>query len=362
MKVRTESSVSAVVARTRRSFGVLAVAAVVASTAVVSAGSAAAQPISGASSAPTTGFVGADGSSVVSVTPVGGQRYDVVVRSASMDRTVDLQVLRPADTSVPRPTYYLLNGASGGEDPSSNWPDQTDVVPFFADKNVNVVIPRAGAFSYYTDWLADDPELGRNKWETFLTSELPPLMNAALGTDGRQAVGGISMAASAVLMLAANAPGFYSSVTSFSGCANTSDDLGAAFVKLVVEARGGGDTENMWGPTGGPGWIANDALLNADKLRGTPLYLSTGSGLPGFDDTLTSARIGGDVAALVNRVIVGGGIESITDHCTRVFAGRLAELGIPATVDFRGPATHSWAYWQEDLHKSWPFTAASLGL
>ncbi|MFW0874363.1 alpha/beta hydrolase [Rhodococcoides corynebacterioides] len=362
MKVRIDSAVSA---RTRRAFGVLAVAAAVASTTVVGAGSAAAQPISGAaavSSAPTSGVVGTDGSSVVSVNHVEGQRYDVVVRSAAMDRTVDLQVLRPADTSVPRPTYYLLNGASGGEDPSSNWPDQTDVVPFFADKNVNVVIPRAGAFSYYTDWLADDPELGRNKWETFLTSELPPLMNAALGTDGRQAVGGISMAASAVLMLAANAPGFYSSVTSFSGCANTSDDLGAAFVKLVVEARGGGDTENMWGPTGGPGWIANDALLNADKLRGTPLYLSTGSGLPGFDDTLTSARIGGDVAALVNRVIVGGGIESITDHCTRVFAGRLAELGIPATVDFRGPATHSWAYWQEDLHKSWPFTAASLGL
>ncbi|WP_308014434.1 MULTISPECIES: alpha/beta hydrolase family protein [unclassified Rhodococcus (in: high G+C Gram-positive bacteria)] len=343
----------------RTALSILAVVAV-ASSATVASPTATAQPLS--PGAPVPGVVGADGSRVESVTAVGGARYDVTVYSVSMDRTVDLQVIRPADTSVPRPTYYLLNGASGGEDPSSNWPDQTDVVQFFADKNVNVVIPRAGAFSYYTDWLADDPELGRNKWETFLTSELPPLMDALLGTTRTQAVGGISMAAGAVLMLAADRPGFYSSVASFSGCAGTSDEVGREFVKLVVEARGGGDTENMWGPDGGPEWIANDALLNAEKLRGTPLYLSTGSGLPGFDDSLASARIAGDVPALLNRVIVGGGIESITDHCTRVFAGRLAELGIAATVDFRSGGTHSWAYWEEDLHRSWPMVASSLGL
>jgi len=311
---------------------------------------------------PVTDVTTASGARVESVEHVGGLEYLVTVYSPSMDRSVPLQVFRPADTSVPRPTYYLLNGASGGEDPSSNWPDQADVATFFADKNVNVVIPRAGAFSYYTDWVADDPELGRNKWETILTQELPPLVDESLGTNGTQAVGGISMAASAVLMLAADNPGFYSSVASFSGCAGTSDDLGRAFVKLVVEARGGGDTENMWGPDDGPEWAANDALLNADKLRGTPMYITTGNGLPGFDETLQSARIAGDVPALVNRVLVGGGIESITATCTRTFAERLAQLQIPATVKFRDNGTHSWAYWQEDLHESWPTVAASLGI
>ncbi|KQU36393.1 MULTISPECIES: alpha/beta hydrolase [unclassified Rhodococcus (in: high G+C Gram-positive bacteria)] len=314
------------------------------------------------STAPIAGVVGTSGARVESVDHVGGLRYLVTVYSPSMGRSVPLQVFRPADTSAPRPTYYLLNGASGGEDPSSNWPDQADVEPFFADKNVNVVIPVGGAYSYYTDWVADDPELGRNKWETFLTQELPPVIDASLGTTGTQAIGGISMAASAVLMLAADRPGFYSSVASFSGCAGTSDDLGRAWVTLVVEARGGGDTENMWGPAGGPEWIANDALLNAEKLRGTPLYLSTGNGLPGFDESLDSARIAGDVRALVNRVVVGGGIEAITDSCTRTFASRLAELGIPATVAFRDRGTHSWAYWQDDLHDSWPMVASSLGL
>ncbi|MBY6682672.1 esterase family protein [Rhodococcus sp. BP-316] len=316
----------------------------------------------GPSSSPAVVAGTPGGARVVDVEHVGGLRYLVDVYSPSMDTVVPLQIFRPADTSAPRPTYYLLNGASGGEDPSSNWPDQTDVESFFADKNVNVVIPRDGAFSYYTDWIADDPELGRNKWKTFLTEELPPVINSSLGTTGTQAIGGISMAASAVLMLAADAPGLYASVASFSGCASTSDDLGRAWVKLVVEARGGGDTTNMWGPDGGPEWIANDALLNAEKLRGTPLYLSTGNGLPGFDDTLASARIAGDVPALVNRVLVGGGIESITDSCTRAFAGKLFDLGIPATVNFRNGGTHSWAYWQDDLHESWPMVAGSLGL
>ncbi|GAA3184792.1 hypothetical protein GCM10020255_080840 [Rhodococcus baikonurensis] len=75
----------------------------------------------------------------------------------------------PADTSAPRPTLYLLNGAGGGED-SATWEGRTDVLDFFADKNVNVVTPLEGAFSYYTDWQKDDPVLGRNKWQTFLTA------------------------------------------------------------------------------------------------------------------------------------------------------------------------------------------------
>ncbi|MGB7364630.1 MAG: esterase family protein, partial [Rhodococcus sp. (in: high G+C Gram-positive bacteria)] len=77
---------------------------------------------------------------------------------------------------------------------------------------------------------------------------------------------------------------------------------------------------------------------------------------------LQSARIAGDVPMLVNRVLVGGGIEAITDSCTRTFAARLSQLGIPATVKFRDSGTHSWAYWEQDLHESWPMVSTSLGL
>lgn len=324
---------------------------------------AASAPVSGAvtSSAPASGVVTADGTRIESVTAVGGNRYDVTVYSPSMDRVIDLQVLRPADTSAPRPTLYLLNGASGGEDPSSNWPDQADIEQFFADKNVNVIVPKGGAFSYYTDWRQDDPELGRNKWETFLTKELPPVVDASFGTSGRQAIAGISMSGSAVLMLAANSPGLYSSVASYSGCARTSDPVGQFYVNSVVEARGGGDTVNMWGEADDPLWAENDAFLQAEKLRGTPIYVTTGSGLPGRDDNLASPRLEGSPVALANRVIVGGLIEAATAECTRQLAGRLAELQIPATFDFRPDGTHSWEYWQQDLKDSWAILGPSIG-
>ncbi len=42
--------------------------------------------------------------------------------------------------------------------------------------------------------------------------------------------------------------------------------------------RGDADVTNMWGPLDGQGWIDNDPVVNAEKLRGTELFISTGSG------------------------------------------------------------------------------------
>ncbi|WP_072690668.1 alpha/beta hydrolase [Rhodococcus marinonascens] len=300
------------------------------------------------------------GTYLVSNTNVKGRQSTMTVHSASMDRDIPLQVITPADTSEPRPTLYLLNGAGGGED-SASWQANTDLVGFFADKNVNVVSPLKGAFSYYTDWEKPDPELGVNKWTTFLTEELPPVIDEALGTNGVNSIAGISMAGTSVLSLAESAPHLYEGVGAYSGCAMTSSDPGRAYVNLVV-AAGGGDTTNMWGPVDGPDWAANDPYVNAEKLRGLDIWVSNGSGLPGPGDRLDSPGIDGDVAALANQIIVGGAIEAATNQCTHALAGKLYDLGIPATFDFRPTGTHSWSYWEEDLHKSWPMLAASMGI
>ncbi|SUA73621.1 Uncharacterised protein [Nocardia otitidiscaviarum] len=47
-------------------------------------------------------------------------------------------MLRPADTSEPRPTLYLLSGAGGGID-TATWKLRTDAPEFLSDKNINVV-------------------------------------------------------------------------------------------------------------------------------------------------------------------------------------------------------------------------------
>lgn len=126
------------------------------------------------------------------------------------------------------------------------------------------------------------------------------------------------------------------------------------FVEMVVEDRGRGDVTNMWGPVGDPAWAAHDPYLNAERLRGIELYISSGTGLPGYDDTLDGREVAGDPLVLVRQAGTGGVIEAATGECTRRFAARLDELGIPAHVELRPTWTHSWTYWQDDLHRSWP--------
>ena len=289
----------------------------------------------------------------------GPQQATVIVYSASMRKMIPVNVLRPKDASKPRPTLYLLNGAGGGED-SATWAAKTSYVKFFADKNVNVVTPIGGAFSYYTDWQRDDPVLGRNKWTTFLTKELPPIINDAFDTTRVNAIAGISMAGTSVLNLAISAPRLYRSVAAFSGCARTSDPVGQEYIRLVVQHRGSGNMVNMWGPLNGPGWRANDPYLNAEKLRGINVYMTAGSGAPGAHERLDDKNIEGDPLTLANQAVLGGGIEVAIDICTRQMVDRMHQLKIPVQVNFRPTGTHSWGYWEDDLHQTWPKLARDL--
>ncbi|MGX1762681.1 alpha/beta hydrolase [Streptomyces lydicus] len=300
-----------------------------------------------------------DGSKITKAEYKDDRNIRLYVYSAAMDQKVIIDVQRPADASVPRPTLYLLNGAGGGQDDAS-WQAKTDALKFLSDKNVNVIQPIGGKWSYYTDWIKDDPTLGRNKWKTYLTEELPPLIDAALGTNKVNAIAGLSMAGTSVLALAEANPELYRSVASYSGCAQTSDPIGQAFVQMTVE-RGHGTIDNMWGPPGDPLWAANDPLVHADKLRGVNLFVSSGSGLPGPHDTLDGPfQIKPGVPQWADQLVVGGAIEAGIRMCSQNLQNRLNELGIPATFDFTRTGTHSWGYWQDAFIASWPVLARGL--
>ncbi|RPA02620.1 esterase family protein [Gordonia sp. OPL2] len=287
------------------------------------------------------------------------QQVTAIVYSAAMRKMIPITVLRPRDASKPRPTFYLLNGAGGGED-SATWAAKTDYVKFFADKNVNVVTPIGGAFSYYTDWQRDDPVLGRNKWQTFLTKELPPLIDKEFDTTKVNAIAGISMAGTSVLNLAIAAPHLYKSVAAYSGCARTSDPVGQAYIRMVVADRGQGSLDNMWGPVGGAGWRQNDPFVNAAKLRSTKVYMTTGTGLPGPYDRPEARLIQGNPLTLANQVVLGGIIEAAVNQCTQQMAQRMRSLRVPMTMLSRPNGTHSWEYWESDLRRTWPKIAADL--
>ncbi|NEW30370.1 alpha/beta hydrolase [Nocardia cyriacigeorgica] len=300
-------------------------------------------------------------SSITGSWEVDDRTVQLRVHSASMDTDIMVNVQRPADRSVPRPTLYLLNGGGGGQD-SATWQKNTDVLRFLADKDVNVVQPIGGRWSYYTDWRARDPKLGVYKWKTFLTEELPPLIDAEFGTTGVNAIAGLSTSGTSVLQLPIAKPGLYRAVAAYSGCAQISDPIGQQFVKMAVESWGGGDTDNMYGPPGDPMWAANDPYVNAEGLRGLKLFISTGTGIPGMFDVYNGTHMQPGPRGFANQLVLGGLIEAAVNWCTHNLRDRLHQLGIPATFDFQPTGTHSWGYWQQAMKDSWPVLADGLGL
>lgn len=273
---------------------------------------------------------------------LGGRAIQLEVFSPAMNKVVTNRVI-PAAGGGPAPTVYLLTGIGGGTDGISWW-DDTDVRQFFADKNVNVVMPVGGAYTMYTDWHADDAALGRARWQTYLTRELPAVIDTRFGTTGRNAIAGVSMSGGSAVDLAIQAPDRYQAVASYSGCPWSADAAGIAMVSAQV-VRGGGNPGNMWGPPGSAGWQAHDAFLNAARLAGKTVYLSAASGMPGAIDR-------------------GWGfppVEAIASACTSAFAGRLTQLGIGAVHIDRPAGAHTWGQFEYDLHDSWPHLARAIG-
>lgn len=305
---------------------------------------------------PGPGASAPDGSRLLAVRPLGGRQFEATVYSTAMQRAIPLWMSHP---DQPAPTLYLLNAVDGGEGGGA-WTQRTDVAAFFADKNVNVVLPIGGRASYYTDWERDDPVLGRNKWATFLTRELPPLIDSAFAATGRNAIAGLSMSASSALDLAIHAPGLYRAVGSYSGCARTSDPIARSYVYSQL-AMFGANAGNMWGPPGDPAWYDHDPTVQAARLRGVTVYISAGTGAPGPHEMLMSPGIDGNIVTLVDRVAIGGLMETVVAQCTKLLVDRLRALAIPVTVADHSTGTHAWPYWQDDLHNSWPLMASAIG-
>ncbi len=56
-----------------------------------------------------------------------------------------------------------------------------------------------------------------------------------------------------------------------------------------------------------------------------------------------------------------GAAGATIHYCTVNLTNRLHQLNIPVTVDDRPDGTHSWGYWEDELHRSWPFLAQTIG-
>lgn len=304
----------------------------------------------------------------------------VSVHSDAMGRDIPLALIPATDEAGQRvqnaPTIYLLNGAGGAEQ-NNDWlvlnptveGGNVGTIDFYSGKGVNVVIPMAGAFSYYLDWV-DQPDgqylQGPQKWETFLTKELPGPIESRLGANDSRALVGFSMSALPAMLLAEHNPGMYDAVAGFSGHYQTTSMIDHQLHGLTLQ-RGGASAAQMLGAPESPSARNADAVINAEGLRDTAIYVSNGSGLAGETDMAgyyinrgTDPTVASANAATLQ--VEGGVIEAATNVSTHNLDAKLRSLNIPATFNYRNTGTHSWPSWREDVHTSWPVLKAGLGL
>jgi S-formylglutathione hydrolase FrmB len=276
----------------------------------------------------------------------------ISVYSPSMDKDIPVKVLKAAGGG-PAPTLYLLDGLRAPDD-NNGWLIETDVESFFAGKHVNVVIPFGGGGTFYSDWQRDDPKLGRVKWETFLTNELPPVMASQFGSDGvNNAVAGLSMSGTSALNLATHRPDFYKAVASYSGYPTASSPGFAQGIQVSV-AQMGGNALNMWGFWPSGAWLRNDPLLNVGALRGKSVYISSGAGSTASDPTVDPDSASFDPVKFSQTVP----LETASGLSSKVFVPAVQRAGAKLQTHITDDGLHTWNYWQDRLHESWANTLA----
>ncbi|GAB4582340.1 hypothetical protein Ntsu_01720 [Nocardia sp. IFM 10818] len=285
------------------------------------------------------------------------RRVALWIDSPAMGTRIQVQLLLPRDwysqPDMRFPTLLMLDGLRAGDD-QSGWTKDAGAEAFYADKNITVVLPVGGMSSWYTDWRR--PDNGKTyKWETFLTKELPPLLDQGWRTTNVRGVTGLSMGGSAAMTLAARNQGFVRYAASFSGTLTTTTLGMPQAIAYSMRDAGGYDADAMWGPPGDAEWAAHDPYSLAEKLRGTSLYVSSGSGLAGAYD-IPSGIPG------VSTNWAGMALEVISRFSSQSFVAKLNKLSIPVSVNYRPSGTHSWPYWDFEMRQAWPQAAAALGV
>ncbi|WP_030163537.1 alpha/beta hydrolase [Spirillospora albida] len=299
------------------------------------------------------------GAAITGYQRLDANTFDIAVRSPSLGQTAKVRVITPkgwSPTSQQRwPVLYTFHG---GADNYVSWTRSTDIEQVAARYNAMVVMPEGGANGSYTDWY-NDGRGGTPKWETFHLREVVQLMERNYRAGNQRAAMGISSGGQGAITYAARFPGFFKYAASFSGIVH----LTKPGIPAILMAQGfaSDPSQNpflIWGNLDqhAANWRAHDPYLLASRLRGTGLYLSSGTtGNPG---RLDPPYVGWD---FVKNRLLGGLSEAVAGSTNASLAARLKQLRIPVTTHIYGDGWHQWGYWTEEMHTTYPLMMKAIG-
>ncbi|MFV2173596.1 alpha/beta hydrolase [Actinomadura sp. LOL_016] len=281
---------------------------------------------------------------VIDEEKVGDRLRRLTVRAASVSAAeLTIHVLLPHRWTASR-AWPLLTLHHGGLDDSSSWVDRTDVERLSRDDDVLIVMPDGGRAGGYADWRRGP------QWQTFHIHHVHALMRARYAAAPVRAVAGVSGGGYGALLSAASNPGTFRFAAAFSGPCTIRTALSATTLLAATGVAGRVNPLAMWGVpfVHDRHWRAADPLHLAAGLRGTGVHLSSGlTGRPGPLDP-SAPWSAANLAEPLVRATIGP------------FLRRLRALGIPASAHLYRDGTHSWPYWQRELHRVWPKLTASL--
>ncbi len=284
----------------------------------------------------------------------------VVAEQRVDSRTLDLTIASPATGEQPKvrlllppewspdanrtwPVLYLLHGCC---DSYEGWDKKTDVRELSQGQDVIVAMPAGGPSGFFADWWNSGN--GGMDWGRFTVEELPQILESGYRANDTRAIAGASTGGHAALIHAARYSDRYQAAAAYSPIANTLA-WGLPWVIQALLEREGASSQALWGHPylNRNIWHRYNPYDHTDELQGTELFLSVGNGEDGPLDPPNPD---------------GGLLESTVAPTVHDMADRLEQSGIPATTHFYGPGTHSWPYWERELHHSWPMLMESLGV
>ncbi|MFI6123738.1 alpha/beta hydrolase [Streptomyces sp. NPDC051064] len=288
-----------------------------------------------------------DGASIKAVKRLDARTLDLTIWSPAMRANMPVRIILPKgwheNPKRTFPVLYLLQGAS---DDYTSWTRETDVEKLAKNTDVLVVMPSGGRAGFYADWW-DHGSSTAPRWETFHTVEVRQLMERAYRAGGKRAVIGLSEGGLGALNYAARHPGTYRFSGSFSGIVDIADPV-MQFGIAATCLREGTDPLRVWGHPDKQRkiWDAHNPSRMVRKFRDTWVHLYAADGMRTKLDKTTDP--------------LAGLLEQPLPQPTGRFAKKLRRAGVKVTTNISSAGTHSWPYWDRELHNVWPSVLTAL--